>query len=170
MIASLALHVMYNGINCIDRRIDKKLQEQQQAIEEGRVLAEEESKECPYHINPQMLWMAKLKKRTLQKGALVFNQSVKEGIKYLQEAGIIPDPATPKDIAHFLRYTPGLDKQQIGEYLGKNNEENKQTLYEYVHTFDFTSVSLLTALRMFLDTFRLPGEAQQIDRIMEVLN
>ena len=37
---------MYNGINCIDRRIDKKLQEQQQAIEEGRVLAEEESKEC----------------------------------------------------------------------------------------------------------------------------
>ena len=38
---------------------------------------------------------------------------------------------------------------------------------EYIHTFDFTNISVLTALRMFLDTFRLPGEAQQIDRIME---
>lgn len=168
-LSSIALHVMYNGMRCIDRRIDSKLQEQQEAIEKGHILTnEEDTKECPYHISPQMLWVAKLKKRTLQKGALVFNQSAKEGIKYLQEAGLIPDPATPKDIANFLRYTPGLDKQQIGEYLGKNNEDNKKTLYEYVHTFDFTSVSLLTALRMFLDTFRLPGEAQQIDRIMEV--
>ena len=156
-------------MKCVDRRIDKKLEAQQRAIEEGKVISnEEESKECSYHMSPQMLWIAKLKKRTLQKGALVFNQSSKEGIKYLQEAGLIPDPATPKDIANFLRFTPGLDKQQIGEYLGKNSEENKKTLYEYVHTFDFTSVSLLTALRMFLDTFRLPGEAQQIDRIMEV--
>ena len=35
-------------------------------------------------------------------------------------------------------------------------------------TFNFKGVSILTALRMFLEAFRLPGEAQQIDRIMEV--
>ena len=98
----------------------------------------------------------------------MFNESAKEGIKYLQEAQLISDPATPADIARFLRFTPGLSKSQIGEYLGKNQEENKETLYEYVHTFDFTNTTLLTALRMFLDTFLLPGEAQQIDRIMEV--
>lgn len=41
-------------------------------------------------------------------------------------------------------------------------------LSEYVKTFNFKGVSILTALRMFLEAFRLPGEAQQIDRIMEV--
>ena len=168
--ASEALRIMFNGIKCIDHRIDLKLEEQQHAIDEGCGIVEEnaeQKEECLYHISPQMLWIVKLKKRTLQKGALVFNQSAKEGIKYLQEAKLIPDPASPGDIAHFLRFTPGLDKEQIGEYLGKNTEENKQTLYEYVRTFDFRNISLLTALRMFLDTFRLPGEAQQIDRIME---
>ena len=162
---------MFSGIKCIDRRIDQRLEEQHHAITEGHPVTPEEhtnsQDDCPYHIHPRMLWQAKLKKRTLQKGALVFNQSAKEGIKYLQEAELIPDPASPADIAHFLRYTPGLDKNQIGEYLGKNTDENKATLKEYVRTFDFHSISLLTALRMFLDTFRLPGEAQQIDRIME---
>ena len=168
--AAQALRIMYNGIKCIDNRIDAKLEEQQRAIDEGLGVEEEPGaarEECPYHISPQMLWEAKLKKRTLQKGALVFNQSAKEGIKYLQEARLIPDPAAPADIARFLRFTPGLNKEQIGEYLGKNAEENKQTLFAYVRTFDFQNISLLTALRMFLDTFRLPGEAQQIDRIME---
>ena len=71
---------MYNGIKCVDNRIDAKLEEQQRAIDEGLGVEEEtgESREeCPYHISPQMLWEAKLKKRTLQKGALVFNQSAK---------------------------------------------------------------------------------------------
>lgn len=161
---------MFNGLQCIHRRIDNKLAEQQDAIEKGRSPLQQDSEvdECTYHISPQMLWVDKLKKRTLLKGALVFNKSAKEGIKYLQEAQLIPDPATPADIARFLRFTPGLDKAQIGEYLGKNAEENKETLYEYVRTFDFQNTSLLTALRMFLDTFLLPGESQQIDRIMEV--
>ena len=162
---------MFSGIKCIDRRIDQRLEEQHHAITEGHPVTPEahssSQEDCPYHIQPRMLWQAKLKKRTLQKGALVFNQSAKEGIKYLQEAELIPDPASPADIAHFLRYTPGLDKNQIGEYLGKNADVNKATLKEYVRTFDFHNISLLTALRMFLDTFRLPGEAQQIDRIME---
>lgn len=162
---------MYNGLHCIHRRIDIKIEEQQEAIENGKspFLDDSESMDCPYHISPQMLWVDKVKKRTLQEGALVFNESAREGIKYLQEAQLISDPATPADIARFLRFTPGLSKSQIGEYLGKNQEENKETLYEYVHTFDFRNTTLLTALRMFLDTFLLPGEAQQIDRIMEVV-
>ena len=87
----------------------------------------------------------------------------------MQDAQIKTHPSTPPDIAPFFRFNPGLSKSQIGEYLGKNQEENKETLYEYVHTFDFRNTTLLTALRMFLDTFLLPGEAQQIDRIMEVV-
>lgn len=168
---------MHNGIKSIDRRIMAKLEQQQRAVEDGHAATAVtavtdqpetgEAAECSYHISPQMLWVAKLRKRTLQKGALIFNQSAKEGLKYLQETKLLPTPALPADIANFLRFTPDLNKEQIGEFLGKNTDETKQILTEYIHTFDFTNISVLTALRMFLDTFRLPGEAQQIDRIME---
>lgn len=40
-------------------------------------------------------------------------------------------------------------------------------MYAYVDQLDFTQRDLVSALRMFLDGFRLPGEAQVIDRLME---
>ena len=39
--------------------------------------------------------------------------------------------------------------------------------YQIVNLFDFREKRLDEALREMLATFRLPGEAQQIDRIME---
>ena len=40
------------------------------------------------------------------------------------------------------------------------------TLSEYVALFDFRAVPFVDAVRLFLSPFRLPGEAQKIDRIM----
>lgn len=37
----------------------------------------------------------------------------------------------------------------------------------YIDEMDFSGQELLTALRIFLEGFRLPGEAQKIDRLME---
>lgn len=37
-----------------------------------------------------------------------------------------------------------------------------------VELFDFRSLSVDEALRIFLEAFRLPGEAQQIDRVVQV--
>ena len=71
-------------------------------------------------------------------------------------------------MARFLRSSSLLDKKQIGEFLGKNKEFNKAVLNEYVGSFNFYGIDLLSSLRMFLESFRLPGESQQIDRIMEV--
>ncbi len=34
-------------------------------------------------------------------------------------------------------------------------------------SFDFSGQPLVVALRMFLSAFRLPGEAQQIDRVVQ---
>ena len=72
------------------------------------------------------------------------------------------------EIARFLRSSSLLDKKQIGEYLGKNKDLNKAVLQEYVRSFNFSDSDVLLALRMFLESFRLPGESQQIDRIIEV--
>lgn len=75
---------------------------------------------------------------------------------------------SPWEIAHFLRSSSLLDKKEIGEYLGKNKDLNKAVLVEYVNSFNFHNIGVLPALRMFLESFRLPGESQQIDRIIEV--
>ena len=42
-----------------------------------------------------------------------------------------------------------------------------QVLYCFVDKMDFTGMFFDEAIRAFLMAFRLPGEAQQIDRIME---
>lgn len=40
-------------------------------------------------------------------------------------------------------------------------------MYAYVDRMDFSGREFVAALRQFLDGFRLPGEAQKIDRLME---
>jgi len=40
-------------------------------------------------------------------------------------------------------------------------------MYSYVDQLDFDDVEFVPALRVFLEGFRLPGEAQKIDRLME---
>lgn len=41
-----------------------------------------------------------------------------------------------------------------------------QVLEEFTQTFNFEGLSFETGLRMFLESFKLPGEAQKIDRII----
>lgn len=82
--------------------------------------------------------------------------------------GLMSKEPTAWEIARFLRSSSLLDKKQIGEYLGKNKDLNKAVLQEYVRSFNFSDSDVLSALRMFLESFRLPGESQQIDRIIEV--
>lgn len=40
-------------------------------------------------------------------------------------------------------------------------------LRAFVETFHFDGQPIITALRMFLAAFRLPKEAQQIDRVLQ---
>jgi brefeldin A-inhibited guanine nucleotide-exchange protein len=42
-----------------------------------------------------------------------------------------------------------------------------QVMYVYVDQMDFGNRDMVSALRYFLEGFRLPGEAQKIDRLME---
>ena len=61
----------------------------------------------------------------------------------------------------------------LGE-LGKDNPKHEceskdfhqQLLSKYVSSFCFNGQSILDCMRIFLSAFRLPGEAQQIDRIL----
>jgi brefeldin A-inhibited guanine nucleotide-exchange protein len=74
---------------------------------------------------------------------------------------------SPEDIATFLKDASGLDKTLIGDYLGEREELSLKVMHAYVDSFNFQEMEFDEAIRVFLQGFRLPGEAQKIDRIME---
>lgn len=55
----------------------------------------------------------------------------------------------------------------IGEYLGQHEEFPIAVMHAYVESMNFSGMKFDIAIREFLKGFRLPGEAQKIDRIME---
>ena len=63
-----------------------------------------------------------------------------------------------------------MDKNLIGDFLGNHDEFCVQVLHEFARTFDFKDMMLDTALRLFLETFRLPGESQKIQRVLEAFS
>ncbi|CAI6795082.1 AIF_HP2_G0052030.mRNA.1.CDS.1 [Saccharomyces cerevisiae] len=54
----------------------------------------------------------------------------------------------------------------VGDYLGEGDDKNIAIMHAFVDEFDFTGMSIVDALRSFLQSFRLPGEGQKIDRFM----
>jgi cytohesin len=98
-------------------------------------------------------------------GRKKFNMDPKKGIEYLIEHGQLSN--TAEDVAQFLFKGEGLNKTAIGDYLGERNDFNVNVLKAFVNLHEFSDTILVQALRQFLWSFRLPGEAQKIDRMME---
>lgn len=109
-------------------------------------------------------------KRRLMIGADHFNRDPKKGLEFLQVTHLLPDKLDPQSVACFFRYTAGLDKNLVGDFLGNHDEFCVQVLHEFAGTFDFQDMNLDTALRLFLETFRLPGESQKIQRVLEAFS
>lgn len=83
----------------------------------------------------------------------------KKGIEYLIEHDLLSN--TPESIAQFLMEGEGLNKTAIGDYLGERNEFNMKVLDNFINLHSFSNLILVQALRQFLWSFRLPGEAQK---------
>eukprot|EP01113_Clastostelium_recurvatum_P025585 TRINITY_DN3078_c0_g1_i3.p1 TRINITY_DN3078_c0_g1~~TRINITY_DN3078_c0_g1_i3.p1 ORF type:complete len:1663 (+),score=447.69 TRINITY_DN3078_c0_g1_i3:135-5123(+) len=121
----------------------------------------------------RMLFSAEvLRKRKQVKSSLItaaehFNKSPKEAMVFLQNNQLLPSPPDPRSVTLFLRNTTRLDKAQVGEYLGKRDDAHKNVLVEYCKTFDLVHSKFIDCLRGFLESFRIPGEAQVIDRIVD---
>ena len=108
----------------------------------------------------------KLRKQQLEHGKRLFNLKPKKGIKYLIESNILQN--TSISVAKFLLQEEGLNKTQIGTYIGDISDPFCiSVLYDYVDIQKFSNQSIDSALRNFLSYFRLPGESQKIDKIME---
>ncbi|XP_058238775.1 Golgi-specific brefeldin A-resistance guanine nucleotide exchange factor 1 isoform X2 [Hemibagrus wyckioides] len=105
------------------------------------------------------------KKKLLITGTEQFNQQPKNGIQFLQEKGLLSSPMDTNEVAQWLRENPRLDKKMIGEYISDRN--NMELLDSFVRTFTFQGLRIDEALRLYLEAFRLPGEAPVIHRLLE---
>lgn len=123
-------------------------------------------------------------KMRIQSAASSFNASEKVGkasklLTMLREHNLVDsknvaDGTVKKDleddvraIVRFIRETPGLSKEKIGNVLGEPDNLSRKVLADYTATFDFEDRQFTESLRVFLESFRLPGEAQKIDRIVQ---
>lgn len=115
--------------------------------------------------NPEQFETLKQRKKTFLEGVRQFNVKPKKGIEFFVQHGFIKS-MEPTEVATFIFETDALDKAAIGEYLGEGNETNIAFMHAFVDKMDFTKLSFTESMRTFLQSFRLPGEAQKIDRYM----
>ena len=115
--------------------------------------------------DPTQLENLKQRKTQLSDCISIFNNKSKKAIPLLIEKGFLKDES-PKSIAKWLLATDGLNLATVGDFLGEGDEKNIAIMHAFVDEFDFTGLSIVDALREFLQAFRLPGEGQKIDRFM----
>ncbi|XP_021954399.1 brefeldin A-inhibited guanine nucleotide-exchange protein 1 isoform X2 [Folsomia candida] len=115
--------------------------------------------------NPEQFEAMKQQKDIWEHGTYLFNRKPKRGLIFLQESKLLGE--TAEEVAYFFHTDERLDKTVVGEFLGDPDKFHKQVMYAYVDQMDFKEKDFVTGLRLFLEGFRLPGEAQKIDRLME---
>jgi len=108
---------------------------------------------------------AKKRKRLLWVALDKFNARPKDGIQFIKDNKLIDNN---EDLVQFLKDNLRVDKKVLGEYLSK--EENKALREAFIRSLEFTNLRIDEALRSMLEKFRLPGESQLIERILDVFS
>uniref|UniRef100_A0A1I8JDI8 SEC7 domain-containing protein n=1 Tax=Macrostomum lignano TaxID=282301 RepID=A0A1I8JDI8_9PLAT len=104
------------------------------------------------------------RKKLLQQGAELFNRNPAKGLAFLGEHKLLY-PNCPESVAAFLRENPSLDKKVLGEFISK--KKLAPILRAFCRSFNFAGRRVDEALRDYLETFRLPGEAPLIQHVLE---
>ncbi|KAJ3639806.1 hypothetical protein Zmor_003142 [Zophobas morio] len=110
-----------------------------------------------------------IRKRQYRVGLNLFNKKPERGITYLIRRGFLEN--SPQGVARFLISRKGLSKQMIGEYLGNLQNPFCMAVLEcFSNELDLSGMQVDVALRKFQQHFRMPGEAQKIERLMEIFS
>jgi brefeldin A-inhibited guanine nucleotide-exchange protein len=100
---------------------------------------------------------------------LARDKSIQKALNYLIASKFLAE--TARDVTAFLRiHHDVLDEVSIGDYLGEGDSDFKlQVRLTYIRAMAFVGMTFEGALRHFLTAggFRLPGEAQKIERLVE---
>ncbi|XP_046372179.2 IQ motif and SEC7 domain-containing protein 1-like isoform X4 [Haliotis rufescens] len=108
----------------------------------------------------------KQRKRAYRIGLNLFNKKPDKGLNFLLDHGFLE--GSPRSVAKFFILRKGLSKQMIGEYLGNLQQQfNMEVLHYFTEEIDLSGLQVDVALRKYQSYFRMPGEAQKIERLME---
>ncbi|XP_055883213.1 IQ motif and SEC7 domain-containing protein 1-like isoform X4 [Biomphalaria glabrata] len=108
----------------------------------------------------------KQRKRLYRIGLNLFNKKPEKGLEFLLDNNFLD--RSPKSVARFFISRKGLSKQMIGDFLGNLQKTFNQEVLEYFcEEIDLSGLQVDVALRKFQCHFRMPGEAQKIERLME---
>lgn len=127
-------------------------------------------------VTQDRLTRRKQKKYALGKVAALFNDDPfgKEWLELALADNVIESAESSDNVAELLYITPDMDKVGVGLYLGKGPPDkypfHAEVLRKFAGKFDFKGCNFVAAFRKFLSKFRLPGESQCIERIMEVFS
>ena len=100
-----------------------------------------------------------------REAAIKFAINPMESHSFLLSKGLID--GSPEQFANYIFSQPRLSKRRIGEFVGQPDHFNQKACEFLLQLYNFRQLSLVAALRVLMKEFRLPGESQQIDRIIE---
>mmetsp|Transcript_4390 Transcript_4390/g.12979 ORF Transcript_4390/g.12979 Transcript_4390/m.12979 type:complete len:513 (+) Transcript_4390:1792-3330(+) len=125
-----------------------------------------QAKDAAVHEASRQQELAKHKKNAMTR----FNGNPQLGLEYLRALGLWD--GAPEGLAVWLDegLGQGVSKRRAGEFLGSDHAAAGPAFDAFLRLMGPAlgpGVRLDTALRMLLRRFRLPGEAQCIDRIVE---
>ena len=100
--------------------------------------------------------------------AEAFNRKPKDGIRMInsicEKRGVDPNV----QIAEFFKSQKhNLNLEDVGDYLGTEGAQNQKVLEHFTKKMNFQGKDFVPAMRDFLQEFRLPREAQKIDRLVK---
>ena len=130
----------------------------------GEESGKADTKEGKFPTHEEVMAL-KHRKKLISTATEQFNTKPTKGVAYMQECNLIQKPLIPDEVVTFMRQNPHLNKQQIGDYI--SNRKHLDILEAYVKSFDFAGLRIDESLRMFLEAFRLPGEAPLITLVLE---
>ena len=87
------------------------------------------------------------------------------GLTMMRENGF---GRTPQQTAKFLLATGGLNREMVGRALGSfYDDRGLESLRLFAEGVEMQGLPFVQGLRKFLQKFKLPGESQMVDRILE---
>lgn len=183
----LSLDALLAVIDTVEKHCHNRILNERQAVDPNATPVNNNNDRHPVTLNipsHEQLMAIKRKKKLLISGTEQFNVNPKKGIKFLQDHHLLKPQLDPQEVVYFLRENPRLDKKMIGEYISnRSNIDVLNAFVKYVRflfnnkyqfngciccrSFEFRNMRIDEALRLFLETFRLPGESPLIAIIME---
>lgn len=88
--------------------------------------------------------------------------------KFNQKSSVfIGSSYSAEELAKLVFVSPNISKTSLGEFLGRREDFCKETLKHFIALFDFSQLNIDQSIRLFLSAFRIIGEGQVVDRLMD---